>query len=333
MNSVCCIVFLLIGGQGEGLARSDGMTLELKALEARRSLHNGVIELSVDFLKSDQPPSIPAVELRIHFDGNRLLAERHERDGSRTELRMYDGSRYVRATGEDNERILIDSRGTSNSTYYLLDPRLLGMYPLSFPALSHHSKHSLDTVLGRTDRTDEKVSVERLSGRSVTHISRKVLSGQVLSELWIDPELNYSVVRMEVVASTFCRAELLSEYDKPFGNVWFPNRITYRQYQLPDNQLTNEEVVTVKSAVFNQGVDQSLFTLAAFKPTLGEVVNKDGVRLAWNGKGLIPAYGREALALASPSRFGRWPWFAAALLMALAAFFLLRRWLLSVRNP
>lgn len=332
MNPICCMAVLLIVGQGAGQTPSEGMVLELKALEARRSLRNGVIELSVEFLKSEQPPSIPASDLRIHFDGNRLLVERRLRDGSRTELRLYDGNQYVSATGEVDERIIIDPRGRSNSTYYLMDPLLLGMYPLSFSALSHHSKHSLDTVLGRTDRTDEQVLEEQMSGRSVVHISRKVRAGQAQVDLWIAPALNHSVVRVDVT-DALVHGEMLSEYGELYGGVWFPKRITYHEYRQPGKQLTCEEIVTVKSAVFNQGVDQALFTLAAFKPALGEVINKDGVRLAWNGKGLIPAYGREGLALSSPSRFGSWPWFAAALLMALVAFFLLRRWLLSVRNP
>ena len=254
MTSLCYVAVLLWGVDGPAL--SEGMALELKALEARRALQNGVVELSVEYLKAEEGPpgaqqdSIPSVDLKITFDGNRRFVECRHQGSTRSERRMFDGSLYIVEDGDQSakERITIDSRGLAGSRYLVLDPRLLGVYPLTFPSLSSNP-HSLDEVLGRTDRTEEQVHVEQMSGRSVTHVSRKVLSGQVQVDLWIAPELNYSVVKVQVESPTIKRrTELHSEYDKPFGKVWFPQRITLREYRTPDNQLTTDETITVKSA-------------------------------------------------------------------------------------
>ena len=76
MTSLCYVAVLLWGVDGPAL--SEGMALELKALEARQSLRNGVIELSVEILKLEGPPGalyVPKVDLKLTFDGNRRFVE------------------------------------------------------------------------------------------------------------------------------------------------------------------------------------------------------------------------------------------------------------------
>ena len=328
MMSLCYVAVLLLSAPVDGPGLSDGMAVELKALEARQALRNGVVELSVETLKLEGPPGLRfddrPVDLKISFDGPRRFVEscRQGQGRPQIERRMFDGSLYVVEHGDDrSERLVIDSHGYAGSRQFVLNPQLLGVYPGS--ALVFGSK-SLETVLGRTDRTEEQVRTEQMSGRAVTHVSRKVSSGQLQVDLWIAPELNYSVVRVEV-HSTPARSELVCEYDQPFGNIWFPRRTTYRQHMSPDDRLTNEEVVTVKSAVFNRGIDPSLFTLAAFKPVVGDIVRQDGAQMAWNGKHLVSADDATVATLKSRSLIGNWPWFTVAVFLAIAAFVILRR--------
>ena len=47
MMSLCCVAVLLLNAPVDGPGLSEGMVVELKALEARQALHNGVVELSV----------------------------------------------------------------------------------------------------------------------------------------------------------------------------------------------------------------------------------------------------------------------------------------------
>lgn len=331
MMSLCYAAVLLFNAPDSAPGLSEGMAVELKALEARQALRNGVVELSVEYLKEDGgPPSVqgdptPTVDLKITFDGHRRFVETRFQGHTRTEQRMFDGTKYFVDDGGSAERIIIDSRGLAGSRYLLFNPRLLGVYPLMFHALaSNHN--SLDEVLVRTDRTDEQVHVEQLSNQEVIHVFHKHLAGRVHESVWIAPKLNHSVVKMEItVPSANTRSELLSEYDKPFGDVWFPRRTMLRTYRLPDNLLTMEEVVTVKSAAFNQGIDASLFTLSAFQPKVGDLVREDGAPMAWNGNKLVPAHDGATVISKSGGVLRSWTWFAVAVLLAIAAFAILRR--------
>ena len=329
MMSLCYVAVLLWNAPVDGPGLSEGMAVELKALEARQALRNGVIEVSVEFLKVTGPPGagplhVPPVDLKLTFDGNRRFVESREQGRTITERRMFDGTLYIVEHGDSSraERFVIDREGLALSKQYMGDPRLLGVYPRS---LGGFGGSSIETILGRTDRTEERVSIEQMSGRSVTHVSRKLLSGQVQSDLWIAPELGHSVVRVETIASTIIRDELLCEYDKPFDGVWFPQRITYRQYRLPDNQLTYEDVGTVKSAVFNRGIAPALFTLPSFKPNVGDIVREDGKLKAWNGKQLVSTDDGTIITPQARSLIGSWPWFTVAVFLAIAAFVVLRR--------
>jgi hypothetical protein len=300
------------------------MALELKALEARRAFRNGIVELSVEHLKSGTNPAPPNFDLRITFDGNRIVSEKRELASSKTQRRVFDGSTYTFDTGNSNERIIMTSKAVADAKYLLIDPRLLGVYALSVDALAGCS---LEDVLARTDRTDEELRMEEMSGRTVARISRNLYAGKLQTDLWIAPDLNYSVVKLAVVSSTSrpARIELLPEYGDPFGDIWYPKRITYRKYRLPSDQLEEEEVVTVKSAFFNQGVESALFAFAAFNPIVGEAVRKDGAIMVWNGSGLVSTQDAGQLATARPRLKFHWVWLSASVLLAILAFVVLRR--------
>jgi hypothetical protein len=314
-----------VGDEPNKSAESSGMALEQRALEALHALKSGVVEMSVEFVKSEHPESSPNFELKLVFDGARLYSERTIADRNRTETRVFDGVQYYRATGNDTERIYIDSKGLANSTYLLFDPRLLGVMPGPTSILRNST---LEQLLCRADRSDEVVEDEELFGNAAKHVSRRILSGRVLVELWIVPNMNHSVVKVATTAKF--HDELISEPNEWQKGLWFPKQVVYQRRSVQDQQLIHKEIITIKSVQFNQSLDGNrFFGLAALKPQLGETVNKGGERLVWNGNGLVPAETLPENSTRPTGIIGSWQWFAGAMFFVVLAVVILRRWLMS----
>ena len=260
--------------------------IEEKAVAARRAIHSGELEIKVERwdTRGERRKEYDE-ELTIVFDGERFRIERRQllpllgksADGQAakrvyvaTDSDLFYYSNVVAADG--TPRMAQVGRRESMGSYAgdIVDPRRIGMVPDPFTSL-----HALgiDTVLTRPDRRRSSTQPEVVDGEKLERIEYERNDGCLL-RVWISPEKNCGVVRMEIEARVEGSTLLDSVENKlrSYGNdaVWFPETATVRRRE--NGALLYEDVTTIRRAAFNQPIDPGLFAMTGLGMPLGHHV-------------------------------------------------------------
>jgi hypothetical protein len=222
------------------------------------------------------------------------------------------------------ERIVVgfedSSRGGTATSFYLIDPRLLGMYPDSSPNL--YDKH-LESFLGRQDREDVSVEKADWQGRECWLLKYRILQGVGIdARVWVVPEWGPSVVRMEAewkvphghfMDSIECQYR---QYEPSM--IWYPESCTYRRTK--DGEPVEEETVKVLSVSLNEPLDPIAFKLAGMDIPPGTVVTGyPGTEVgtyAWDGKEVVRVDAEPELTPFSDEELAEGAWRRRILLLA-----------------
>jgi hypothetical protein len=87
----------------------------------------------------------------------------------------------------------------------------------------------------------------------------------------------------EWVTSIECRPKAHNN-----GAVWFPESVSFRRQR--NGELMEEEIVTIRSAAFNQPVDPTLFTVEGLGMPPGHMIDdlSNGSAGTWDGEKVVP---------------------------------------------
>lgn len=337
--------------------------VEEKALAARRAIVSGELRIKAERWKM-QPQRRMAYqeELTVFFDRDKVRLERQQflpavgnaADGTAEktvyvaddkEFMFYSNvlasldPRIAAKTALDKTvgkeflagaRPVMASKGRLDQmgghAHRVFDPRTIGMLPMTLGALP---LSRLDLLLTRPDRKSTSTREDSIGGEPVQRVEYERKDGCWL-RAWISPAKNYSVLRMEIadkredgqwLTSIECRPKAHDD-----GAVWFPESVTARKHR--NGELMEEEIVTIRSAAFNQPVDPALFTLERLGMPPGNMIQDLANRSTgtWDGEKVVP------LGAPPPPRFDLEPSRRTWLLLSLAsaagaalAFWVLRR--------
>jgi len=302
------LVAFLAGECLGGPVAGDISPLELKALEARRAVQRGQIELEGTYWKSYKSGDQKTWLYRrvIYFDGARLrIDDFEEYDPHRAKLhgkyyrsvRCFNQKEHISYSDQilpNGHTIALTLRpagSTDPSVELQIDPRVIGMVPDTTANLAHHT---LETVVGRPDRQETSVEEVVLNGDRCTLV-RYTRNDGLIARIWICPAKNFSVVKMQVEASA-SEAQYVDTVECSVGKyqpsgVWFPERCTYTR--LVGGKPTREERAKIKVVSLNQALPENTFTLAGIGIPPGKRVYRvpepPGTRGEyWDGEKIVP---------------------------------------------
>jgi len=267
---------------------SEGMKIELKALQSRMKLLSGRIQLSAVTTKG--PHRLGAainLSFSIEFDRDNIRVHRTDNDFDVTQRRIFNGTEYLRDSGRKDEIIRILDRDlvevkrvSGGQADDMFHPRILGVYSQGICVLDNFT---IQDALVVTGRTNETVRTEQFDGQTVKHISYRRSNGALI-DLWIAPDMDHSILKIQATGKT-SRQSIHSRYKKYRGAIWYPKTVLFEYFS--KGQLVEEETVTVKFAEFNIKVEPVRFSLFSLGPKVGARVNKNGRDMIWNGRMLL----------------------------------------------
>jgi len=311
------------------LATSDispGMQLELDAIETRKALRSGEIEVTV---VSGLDGQSDGFKLSYRWDQSKVRA-----DNAYGHRRIVTDQQAIFRLGESDPHIQILDRNyfVANATEEVFHPGLLGMVAVPFTLLD---SYTLDGCMAFSDRSDESVKDVEIQGRDARHISYRRAVGSEL-QIWIAPSINYAVLRCQASVDGLTQS-VESDYQQFEGGIWFPHAVKFQEFR--DGDLKYEQSVIVNSAKFNIPINPTTFSLVSLSPKSGDIVRRNGERLLWNGDELIDLpdeseIQKSDISRTPPRSYVRWLLIANAVFLAVFAFFVLwRRKENSTKHP
>lgn len=314
------LVMLLIGALLFGFAQPatavDVSPFELKALDARRAIRRGHIELERTYNELyESGKEVTRLDRRvIYFDGSMIRNDafkNYNPDSAKVHGR--DDYRDVRCYGEKEHISYSDQVLPDGHTIALIvkpvtsvnrdpvpnsriDPRLIGMVPISTANYPHHN---LESVVGRPDR--RKTSVEDVEWNGdKCKLVRYTRNDGLVAKMWICPDKAFGIEKVQIEAGTskahyIDTVECALSKDNPAG-IWFPESYTYTQHK--DGKLTKKEHTRVNVVSLNKSLPADTFALAGIGVPAGKQVYFEGMHdngiAVWDGNRIVPLGGQLA---------------------------------------
>ena len=185
-----------------------------------------------------------------------------------------------------------------------------------------------DDYFLRSDRTNLKIEPGAVGGEAIWKVSFQVPipGGERASmEYWIAPKMGNLPLHLESRVgkgkdrwARSLEIKLSKVANRGGDGIWFPKETVFRMTR--GDKVTEEEIVTVKEAVFGEPAADEVFSLAGLGLREGRVV-LDGVDImVWTGQGLARQHGDLSPVETAPGRRGRnWMLLANAVALAVAA--------------
>lgn len=307
------LVPAICGGSDDDSLLRAASDLEQHTIQSRRAVRSGVIDFRgtgwslVDGKQVAHPDSWGQLR-HVVFKGQSVRYERLRDDGSADRF-VFTEDRFIQHDNRvDPDGVLRMADVGSRESFDKLketvfDPRRLGMVPVLSGLLY---LHDIDSLLGRADRRDVRVDDGTLSGFTTKVLSFELFGGERV-RYWIAPEAAYSVIRCEFEWDGGVDVVESDLVHYPDAGVWFPSRVTYKRWE--DGTVTQEEVVTVESAVFGGEIADETFELAGLDLPQGLIVYDISSQTSstWDGSQLVPRESRvppEAFPAAPAGRSG-----------------------------
>jgi len=275
-----------------GFQAADVAEIERQAVEHRRGIRSGEVIVQCDYHNGR------AAELHIWWDGDSYRQD-VSRGNDHRDVRVWHEGRYLHFSDElgDNGNRLVATLAFANDRHYVgvaepNDPRRVGMAAADFLNLNHYP---LDEVLANPARRNTAVRQEQLSGAACTVVTITRLNGGVI-QVWIAPERDFSVLRMEGEISDGRGSKRFDTVDvdvalhEPSG-LWFPVHSHCRNGSRNDagEKLERDEDCAIEVISLNQPIPPEVFTFAGIGVPVGWPVSDhtrpdiDG-QLAWDGR-------------------------------------------------
>jgi hypothetical protein len=174
------------------------------------------------------------------------------------------------------------------------DPKVFGH---SFGGLSQNEK-SIDSLIARMGVKKAQAGVVEGPFGEMWELRWPTDDPGVSFAITADPNRGFEITSIESKGKDFresIRADL-----KRWGEVWYPERITFEQW-FGDKRQRLEEVV-IKSATFNQLIPPETFTLAGIKMLPGHPIRVNGnLRIEQVDEGKIGPLESNANSLGDPT--------------------------------
>lgn len=289
-------------------AASEISTYELRALEARRGIVRGQIEVEATYrlfnLFTGEKRFERSVHVVSYFDGKKNRNDELKSYGSGQDRGK--GSREVSSFGENDHVYFSDqvlangnklalqirpNNATDPNRDFRIDPRLIGMAPNGFLNLAHNT---LESVVGRPDRRETDVEDVELNGQ-LCKLVRYTRNNGMKARVWICPEMDHGILKIQAgdsddnsqyVDTIECG---LAKHNA--SGRWFPESYTFTRFT--NGKLAEEETGTVVVTSLNQEIASETFSLAGIGVPTGQRVDRfegNGARTEiWDGKNLVPA--------------------------------------------
>lgn len=241
--------------------------IELQALSARNQVRQAELVLTEKYYRHGKSVRGPFT-ISVWVDGKRartdVVFDRSMEPAVREihcnncEFEDHELS-YSEITGQVTHALFGRIKPSRNkSRQIILDPRVLGMFPVTCLNLP---KKGPDSLVGRPDRQSTLVERSDWHGQECSVVSYQSL-GRWQARIWIVPAYGNSVVRLEVSAPDDKLTDVLESEVAPFGEqrVWFPRRCLYTRTVDGREQEREELDIDVKS--LNQAIDPVHFRLS-----------------------------------------------------------------------
>lgn len=291
------------------MARADSeiASVELKALEARRAIERGCVELEYTYraMSDSRPPASLSKRRAIHFDGEQVrMEECFDYDATRARSHgeqyrtvvCFGESEHIRYSSEitpEGHEIALTVRPLDQvdlDTHAKMDPRLIGMAPRN---VADVMCYPLEVIVGRPDRTRTSTESVVLNRDECTLVEYERNDG-LIARMWIRAEKDYSVLKVQTESvHRGERYELTTEVsvrrDEASGK-WFPERTVFTE--LRDGERIREEDARVQVVSLNQPLADGTFGLAGIGAPAGKRVNRvpgrpDHRKEYWDGQELV----------------------------------------------
>jgi len=285
---------------------SEISSYELRALEARRAIVRGQIEVEATYRLFNLSTGEKRFERPVHvvsyFDGKKSRNDEfksyssgQDREKSFREVSSFGESDHVYFSDQvlaNGNRMALEVRrnnATDPNRDFRFDPRLIGMVPKAFLNLTHNT---LESVVGRPDRRATDVEDVDLNGQ-MCKLVKYTRNNGMIARMWICPDKDHGILKIQTGDSDE-KSQYVDTIDcaltknDPSGK-WFPESYVFTRFT--NGKLDEEERGTVKVTSLNQEIASETFTLAGIGVPTGERVYRfdgDGAKTEfWDGKNII----------------------------------------------
>lgn len=306
------------------------MEIEQRIIDGRRELRTGrVVVRNKTTVRINDPRGLGVPKVyETYFDGETLRADYSV--GTHKSQTISTPDVFIQNFSDEEITCVFgpDTR-PSGSTGRPPDPRRLGIVVWFYDTINNHG---YEEVFLNPNREDFRVTAGEFGDKPVWKVTFRFSSADELvrhAEYWLCPDQGCQPVYVGIVTgdgSEKIVASVTSEL-REYASVglWYPKEVVFRISR--DGNLTNEEVVIVEDAAFDQDVPKQMFALAGLDLPVGKVIRFDSGELGvWDGSHAVksePAI--EPDPSAAPRRVRRVLAMAAALGLALLGVLLWRR--------
>ena len=282
-----------------------GLEVEQKAVAQRRAIRSAVLTARVTTtMRQDERDVLRQRTVKLWFDGDKRRADILTPDEHATQ------SRDIRCVANGRHIYWSDRSGAGGGRIVVadhdirlqkpppglapIDPRMIGMACTSFANLEQFhletcflSPDRKATAESPADRV-ESDGIECLESRYERHNGGRY-------RLLVAPSMDYCSVRIEAeLATEGVSYQGVVDVKNAFherSQTWFP--VEYRYQRINNDQVTDDETVTITVESLNEPVSTEIFTLAGMNLPAGVHVSRYpedehlvGVNV-WNGQELV----------------------------------------------
>jgi hypothetical protein len=279
-------------GVGEPLPTAEALQQEV--VEHRRGWKTGVVELTLNILKSESQPVDENIrrDFRLWVDGIKQRNEVHwHKSSGKTDIYhlVYDGKTAITNSHPEMPICVDKSGGKLPKDTDLISPTVLGITPVEFVRLRQRTVGDFEASIAKNN--GGRVERVQLGGVDVFKVEFTATIQGIRGRrtLWIDRARGPSLVRIELVQGpendptkeTYSVVQEI-EVMKVEGG-WYPRSVHTTQNR--DGKLVDEERVTVKSAEFGKPLPVNTFTLEGLGLPAGQELLFDSKTIKkWDGK-------------------------------------------------
>jgi hypothetical protein len=320
---------------GQSAVPADVAEVEKAVLDYRRAIQPGHVVLTEKQELNGVPDPQRDRTTKVWFDGKQIRADimlRYKKDEAfHREVNCrnceFDGY-YVLLLEEklDNKPVALalhpmGDNVSPDSSYAVLDPRLLGMVVDNSANLAL-ARSRLDSYVGAPGREQVSIRRELWKGMDSQRIDYRFPPASAVRE-WVVPAWGPSVGRIEVEADVNGHHHhdwVESEYQQVGkAGVWFPRICTHESWT--DGKLTDREVVDVEVLSLNEPLPADTFRLAGMNIPVGWPVTgfrEEGMS-TWDGKKVVPQTPSALPKPLPPSTIRGWLYAVSAVTLAVIA--------------